>query len=345
MPKEHRLLVVDDSTTVRAVLRRLFARTADIRLVAEAANGDEAVAAVLRERPDVVLMDVEMPVMDGYTATQRIMAERPTPIIILTSRANRDQVHTALEATRCGAVELFAKPESPAGWEELVQTLPRAVRTASLLASRLTRRSAGTVQVPPLPALAAAEIRYVAVGASTGGPHALHELLAPLPPHPPATILVVQHITAGFETGLADWLASTLSRDVRIARDGEEAAAGTVRIAPQGAHLHLDADGCLRLGDGPPRNGHRPSADELLLSCAAHHARRAAGIVLTGMGRDGAEGLAELRARGGFTVVQDEASSVVFGMPRAALERGAADLALPPAAIGAMLLEFWRVSG
>jgi len=335
-------VIVDDSNTVRAVLRRLFAKTGDIRIVAEATNGEEAVEAVLRERPDVVLMDVEMPVMDGFTATERIMAERPTPVVILTSRANRDQLNTAFEATRHGAVELFAKPENPGGWDQLVQALPRAIRTAALLSTRMAQREVRRAAPAPAPVVTGNPVRFVAIGASTGGPNALHELLAALGPRPAATILVVQHITAGFETGLAEWLCKETALDVRVARDGEETVPGTVRIAPQGSHLLLGNDRRLALGDGPARAGHRPSADELLLSCAAHFPTETAGVLLTGMGRDGAEGLVELRARGGFTVVQDEASSVVYGMPRVALERGATDLALPPAQIGATLLQFWQ---
>lgn len=342
MSTDTRLVVVDDSNTVRAVLRRLFAKTGNIRIVAEATNGEEAVAAVHREQPDVVLMDVEMPVMDGFAATKRIMSECPTPVVILTSRANRDQLHTAFEATRHGAVELFAKPENPRGWDQLVQALPKAIRTAALLTSRIAQRDVRRTAATPVTVPKDRTLRYVAVGASTGGPNALHELLAALAPRPRATILVVQHITAGFEIGLAEWLRKETSLDVRVAQDGEEPVAGSVRIAPQGSHLLLGADRHLVLGNSPARAGHRPSADELLFSCAANFPAETAGVLLTGMGRDGAEGLEELRARGGFTVVQDEASSVVFGMPRVALERGATDLALPPAQIGATLLQFWR---
>ncbi|HUK13961.1 MAG TPA: chemotaxis protein CheB [Thermoanaerobaculaceae bacterium] len=346
-----RVVVVDDSATVRAVLRRLLGKTGDLVVVAEAEDGAHAVEATVELAPDVVLMDIEMPAMDGFEATARIMAVRPTPIVVLTSRANRDQVATAFEAIRRGAVEVFAKPADTAGWDELSVTLPPAVRAAAgaRAASAVAARARPT---PPLHATRVAStgqqqprapIRFVAIGASTGGPNAIHEFLKALPAAAPAPVLIVQHIAAGFEEGFADWLAKDLKRDVRIAGDGEVCRSGTVRVAPAGAHLLLEPRGVLRLDAArPPRGGHRPSADELFLSCAASCPREVAGVLLSGMGADGAEGLLALRRAGGLTMVQDEASSVVFGMPRAALERGAADLALPPRELAAAIARHWQ---
>jgi two-component system chemotaxis response regulator CheB len=334
---------VDDSLTVRAVLRRLFAGAGDMEVAAEAADGAEGVEAVLRVRPDVVLMDVEMPKLDGFAATERIMALRPTPILVLTSRANRDHVHTAFEAMRRGAVELLAKPEDPAGWATLAESLPRLVRSVVR-----SPRPPAARRAPELTPDEAADarpraLRYVAVGASTGGPGALRELLAQFPADAPVGVLVVQHIASGFEEGLAEWLATQLPLDVRIAQHGENAFPGAVRIAPPGAHLVLCADGTLHLDAAtPPRAGHRPSADVLFNSCAQARPRETAGVLLTGMGSDGADGLLALRQAGGLTLVQDEASSAVFGMPRAALERGAAGVALPPAKIGLTLVRCWQ---
>jgi two-component system chemotaxis response regulator CheB len=348
-----RVLVVDDSATVRAVLRRLLGRGGTVEVVGEAADGAAAVEATLRLRPDVVLMDVEMPGTDGYAATERIMALHPTPIVVLSSRAARDQARTAFEAIRRGAVEVIAKPADAAGWEALAASLPATL--AAIAAARWQSRAAaspagrppagGRAPAPATPGqllpAPAAPIRFVAIGASTGGPTAVRDLLAAFPAGTRAAALVVQHIAAGFETSLAEWLASELHREVRLAADGEPPPAGGVAIAPPGAHLLLAADGLLHLDRAsPPRRGHRPSADDLFRSCAAAFPRATAGVLLSGMGRDGAEGLAELRRAGGLTVVQDEASSVVFGMPRAALECGAADTALPPAAIGAALAPF-----
>ena len=352
-----RVLIVDDSATVRAVLRRLLDRDPGIEVAGEASDGAQAVEATLRFRPDVVLMDIEMPGTDGYTAIERIMTLRPTPILVLTSRATRDHARTAFEAIRRGALEVVPKPADTIGWEELAASLPLTVR--AIATARLPAPPAPGDRRPALEALVAAArpavatarprppaawpapaaaIRYIAVGASTGGPTAVRELIAALPAVIPASVLVVQHIAAGFEGSFVEWLGAELQRSTRVAVDGECPHAGDVRVAPPGAHLALGADGLLHLDSAsPPRRGHRPSADDLFRSCARAFPRATVGVLLTGMGSDGAEGLAELRRAGGVTVVQDEASSIVFGMPRAALECGAAETALPPAAIGAAL--------
>ncbi|HEV3460355.1 MAG TPA: CheB methylesterase domain-containing protein, partial [Thermoanaerobaculia bacterium] len=186
-------------------------------------------------------------------------------------------------------------------------------------------------------------LRWVAIGASTGGPAALRELLEEVPAEPPVSFLVVQHIAAGFEAAMADWLNKELSLDVRLARDAELPRHGAVRLAPAGAHLRLGAGGVLRLdAETPARRGHRPSVDELFLSCAECCPRQSAGVLLTGMGTDGVEGLAALRRAGALTLVQDEATSVVFGMPRVALERGAAERALAPRELARALARHWQ---
>jgi two-component system chemotaxis response regulator CheB len=351
------VLIVDDSPTVRAVLRRLIDGVSDLHVLGEASNGEQAVEQTIRLSPDVILMDIEMPVMDGFAATERIMAVRPTPILVVTSKANRNQVRTSFEAIRRGAIEVIPKPEDPAGWDVLARTLPLTIRATA----RARTARPGGKPTPPPPAAhqhpndrgnlatsldGSARIRYVAIGASTGGPWAVHSLLAALPPTPPATVLVVQHIAPGFEEGFAEWLANDLRRDVKIATDGEVATPGTVRVAPSGAHLLLESGGVLRLDAArPSRTVHKPSADELFLSCAASCPAETAGVLLTGMGSDGAEGLAALRVAGGLTIVQDEQSSAVFGMPRAALEAGAATIALPPDEIGRLLARGWLGGG
>ncbi len=339
------VLIVDDSATVRAVLRRLVAAAPDMHVVGEAADGAQGIEEAVRLAPSVVLMDLEMPVMDGFQATETIMARRPTPILVITSRANRSHVQTAFEAIRRGAVEVLPKPEDTAGWEVMASALPAAIRAAAQARVPAAAERVGAAPDRARPARSvgpAPTVRYVAIGASTGGPLAVRDLLAALPPAPPAAIVVVQHIAAGFEEGLADWLAADLGRDVRVASDGERAAPGTVRIAPAGAHLLLHPGGTLKVDAArPPRGVHRPSADELFESCAQAFPALTAGVLLTGMGADGAQGLEALRRAGGLTMVQDEPSSVVFGMPRAALAAGAATIALPPAALGRLLGRIW----
>lgn len=331
-----RIAIVDDSASVRAVVRRFFSWTEDIEVVGEAVDGRAAVELVLEKEPDVVLMDLMMPGLDGYGATEEIMATRPTPIIVLSSRANRNQMRIAFECMRRGAVEVMAKPEDTESWKQLAESLPELVRTVA------ARPAAGAPEEPPPPPVerepAPRRLRWVAVGASTGGPTALRELIEVLPVPFPMTLLIVQHITAGFEAGLADWLNKAFVPDIRLAKDGEMPRPGTIRLAPRDAHLVLDPGGILRLDRAtPPRGGHRPSVDELFSSVARSAPGNAAGVLLTGMGTDGADGLAELHQTGALTFAQDQASSVVFGMPRAAIERGVVDLVMSPAEIGRAL--------
>jgi two-component system chemotaxis response regulator CheB len=282
-----------------------------------------------------------MPQMDGYEATERIMAEQPTPIIVLSSRANRNQITIAFEAMRRGALEVLPKPEDTASWQQLAESLPETVRAVAAAGSKRRSRPRRATPVPKV-ASPGAPLRYVAIGASTGGPAAVRELLEELGADPPVAILIVQHIAAGFEAGFAEWLNKELPLDVRLARDGETVAMGAVRLAPGGAHLRLETGGHLHLDfETPPRRGHRPSADELLLSCAEHCPHESAGVLLTGMGADGVEGLLALRRAGGLTLVQDEASAVVYGMPRVALEKGAATVALPPRDLARTLVRLW----
>jgi two-component system chemotaxis response regulator CheB len=347
------VLLVDDSPSVRAVLRRFLSRTEDLVVVGEAEDGERAVAAVEELQPDVVVMDLQMPVMDGYVAIERIMATRPTPILVLSSRANRNQMQTAFEAIRRGAIEVLPKPEDTGSWQLLADSLPEVVRAAA--AARPARGGPRKTPAPPrsvepMPTGSFRifrrpdrPLRWVAIGASTGGPAALRELFEELPADLPVSILIVQHIAAGFEVGLADWLNKEFPHDVRLARDGEVPPLGAVRLAPAGAHLRLEATGKLGLDAATPaRRGHKPSVDDLFHSVATAAPRESVGVLLTGMGSDGVEGLLALRTAGGLTAAQDEASSVVFGMPRVALERGAADLSLPPKEIARWLARICR---
>jgi two-component system chemotaxis response regulator CheB len=327
------VLIVDDSATVRAVLRRLLAPCDDIVVVGEAGNGREAVAAAAALAPHVILMDVEMPHMDGVEATQAIMGARPTPILVITSRSARREVRAAFQCFSQGALEVLAKPEHPAAWEAMAQALPEKIRALAGAAPPPRTRIASPAPACPPPR---GTLRCIAVAASTGGPPALAAFLAAFARPLPAPVLIVQHISPGFEAGLAEWLATVTGLEVALATHGEVLGQGQVRVAPGDHHLRVTPRGTLELdGRTPPLGGHRPSADQLFTSCAEAMPTHTAGILLTGMGRDGAEGLLRLRRAGGLALVQDEASCAVFGMPRAALELDPTLPAMPPAALAA----------
>jgi two-component system chemotaxis response regulator CheB len=342
-----RVVLVDDSPSVRAVLRRFFAKTPDIQVVGEAEDGAQALRAVLDFQPQVVVMDLQMPVMDGYSAIEQIMAVRPTPIVVLSSRANRNQMQTAFEAMRRGALEVLPKPEDTPSWQQLAESLPETVRAIAEAQAQPRPKRSRAAEAEARVAQASAstlplELRWVAIGASTGGPAAIREFLEEVPADAPVGFAVVQHIASGFELGLADWLNKEFPFDVRLARDGEVLRRGMLRLAPGGAHLRLEAGGVLRLDtQSPARRGHRPSVDDLFFSCAESCPREVAGVIMTGMGSDGVEGLLALRKAGGLTLAQDEASSIIFGMPKVALERGAAETALPPRALARTLAGIW----
>jgi two-component system chemotaxis response regulator CheB len=291
-------------------------------------------------------MDIVMPKLDGFAATSRIMSEAPTAIMVFSTEVDVEG-HKVFEALSRGARDVLAKPGSPQAWTDLAGTLPERIRlVAEGYRNRFRTAGPGAAELPAPWETPSRALRYVAVGASTGGPEALRELFLGLAPRPPMAVLVVQHIAREFEEGLADWLAADVAMDIRMARQGEVAEPGTVRLAPQGTHLRLTAEGRLRLDDeSPPIRGHRPSADVLLASCAAAAGSQTAGVLLSGMGRDGVAGLEELRRAGGLTLVQDQATSVVFGMPQAALAAGAAELALGPGRLAAYLLACCRAGG
>ena len=364
--RELSVLLVDDSPSVRAVLRRFLSRAPDIRVLGEAADGEAALEAVERLRPDVMLLDLAMPRLDGFGVIERLRRAASSgrmgrvAIVVLTSRADRGEVRAAFEALSAGAIELLPKPEDPESWRQLSATLPAVLRAAAAAtaAEPAPHRTASGVFVlspaalaaptPVAPSLApsTSPLRWLAVGASTGGPAALRELLAALGGPPQVPVAVVQHIARGFEVGHADWLAGALGLDVRVAIDGELPAAGAIRIAPAGAHLRVAEGDRLALdAETPPQRGHRPSVDVLFRSLAALAPRATAAVLLTGMGSDGAAGLGELRRAGAFCLVQDQASSAVWGMPRAALESGAAEAALAPRELGEALARRLRERG
>jgi two-component system chemotaxis response regulator CheB len=345
-----RVLLVEDSATMRGHLRESLAADPDLCIVGEATDGGQAVELVGRLRPDVVTMDMMLPTISGLVATEHIMAEHPTPILVVSS-ADRQELFSTYNALAAGAVDVLEKPRGDASDADWGRRLCAAVRLVSRIRviTHPRARLDGRLVTPELPALPASDsLRLVAVGASTGGPRALTDLLRSLPLGFRLPVLCVQHIAASepFAVAFSDWLAGQTGRDVSYARDWTpiEAVAGRVVLAPPDRHL-LVRDGLLRLSDLPPRHSCRPSVDVLFESVADELGPAAAGCLLTGMGRDGAEGLLAMRSRGATTFAQDEASCVVYGMPREAALLGAAGYVLPPARIAARLVELQPVGG
>lgn len=317
-----RVLVVEDSDTVRALLVAIL-RGGGLEVVGEARDGVEAVDLCRAQRPDVVTMDIHLPRLDGLSATRRIMAEVPTPVVIVSGSSGPGEVATSMEALRAGALTLLERPPPPGApdFAARAAALVETVRAMSQVKVVRHRRPPRTRAAP--------EAAAVAVAASTGGPAALHRLLGGLPPDLPAALLVVQHMPAAFLEGLVTWLGAASPLPVQLAAAGEPVRPGVVYVAPGGLHLEVHEGPLLVLAEGPPLHGFRPAADRLFTSVARVYGARAVGVVLTGMGRDGCDGAAAIRAAGGRIVCQDRASAVVYGMPGAVAELGLADVVVP----------------
>jgi two-component system chemotaxis response regulator CheB len=316
-----RVLVVDDSALMRARIRDVIEGAGGFRVVGEATNGYEAIRLVHELEPDIVTLDLEMPELGGLDALGYIMSEAPRPVIVLSAYAARD-ARSTLRALDLGAVDFVRKPGEDDAPESLPRRLVPALRAATVarLANLRVRLREREEPVRPAPSSGSAGNRILAVAASTGGPRALSDLIPTLPDDFPPT-LVVQHMPRGFTTHLAERLHRLSRVNVEEARDGIALAAGHVYVAPGGRHLSLrrEASGVtLVVQEGAPVWGVRPSADVLFTAVASHYGPRAAGVVLTGMGRDGAAGLRAIRSAGGWTMAQDAATSVIYGMPKAA---------------------------
>lgn len=347
------VVVVDDSPVQRRFLRAAVEAEADFTVVGEARNGKEAVALVARLRPTAVLMDLDLPVMGGIEAIERIMSASPTPILVYSAFVAGTNSDNAAQALAAGAVDVLAKPgpDDAGTLEEYavalrsklrvaarvrVITHPRGrLRTSGMAGSAPslgggTRRPLSARAPEPLPEAPREQVRLVAIGSSTGGPQALLTLLGALPADLPQAVLVVQHMAEGFIPGLASWLDGLVPLPVVVGESGRRLAPGTVTIAPSGGNL-LVQDDRLRVVCVPPDPGqfHVPGIDATFTSVASALGPDAIGVILTGMGRDGAAGLLAMRERGALTLGQDEATSTVYGMPAAAHALGAVERQLP----------------
>lgn len=334
MPTEIGVLVADRSLSVRAVLRRLLEERPGVSVIGEADDGREAARLAVELRPDAVVLDLDLPSLGGRALIEAISTRRRVPIFIVTPKQRGDATRVAFSVHTLGVVAVLAKPENPREWQELGNILGEAVDQIGATAVPGTHDLIEPDDTPVISRL----IDYVTVGASTGGPGAIFEMLRALGRPSRVGIAVVQHIAEGFEGALAEWLATELGMDVAVAQNGESLAAGRVRLAPPGSHLTLDRHGTLKLDNGAaPVNGHRPAVDVLFRSLLDHPPGRVAAVLLSGMGSDGAEGMAELRRANVLTIAQERSSCAVFGMPRVAIERQGVALALAPSQIGRLL--------
>jgi two-component system chemotaxis response regulator CheB len=345
-----RVLVVEDSLTVRQRLCEALTSDPDIEVVGEADNGQRAIELCQSLRPDVITLDMHLPIMSGLSATEYIMAHCPTPILIVSASTNRGELFKTYDALAAGAVDVLEKPrgdDTDDGWDQRLIASVRLVAKIKVITHPRARLGLGRTLAPPggaVPRPAAppqgSRISVLALGASTGGPSALVSVLRELPEQQPLTILMVLHIDEPFGSAFAEWLGEQTRRAVRFAVDGEPLEADQCRalMAPPGWHLGAEGNR-LRLSDAPPRHSCRPSIDVLFESLAHDAGPKTAAALLTGMGRDGATGLLALRQAGGLTVAQDEATSVVYGMPREAALLGAASHILPLSEIGRFLAQ------
>lgn len=323
-----RAVIVDDSTTARALLRAVLDSDPLIEVVAEAASGREAIEIVDRHRPSVVVMDIVMPDMDGFAATQEIMARTPTPIVLVTAGHGMDDVSRSMRALQAGALTVLAKPSGPSSRRHRREAahfrdVVRALADVKVVGRRHGHRQQPRAAQTRMPA-AAVSVQAVGVVASTGGPPAVQRFLRALPAEFAAPILIVQHISDGFVAGLARWLSAETGREVRIARDGQPPVPSVAYLAPDGVHLRVGPGPVLQLSADAAVGGFRPSGDVLLSAMAAEYGAAAAAVVFTGMGVDGLTGARAVHAVGGMVLAQDEASAAVYGMPRAVAEAGIA---------------------
>jgi len=352
--KKIKVLCVDDSALIRSVMTEIINSQADMTVVGTAADPLQARDLIKVTNPDVLTLDVEMPRMDGLEFLEKLMRLRPMPVVMVSSLTERGS-EIALRALELGAIDFVTKPrlgvrDGLLQYTELITGKIRTAAAARLLPGRhgASAKSAGeNPQEPLLRSPLLSTEKLIIIGASTGGTEAIREVLLPLPPDAPA-VLIAQHMPAGFTRSFAQRLNGLCRITVKEAEHGERVLPGYAYIAPGGFHLSLGRSGAnyvAQLDQEPPVNRHRPSIDVLFDSAARHAGKNAIGMILTGMGRDGAEGLLRMKQAGAYTFAQDEASCVVFGMPREAIALGAADEVAPLAEMGRRVLAHLRTFG
>lgn len=334
-----RVLVVDDSAFMRKIVSKILEKDPSIEVIATAKNGIEAIEKTLTMQPDVVIMDIQMPKMDGLTALKEIMRRRPTPIIMFSAFAKRD-VEITLKALEYGAIDLVTKPYGPISLDisSVAKELIEKVKVASRarLLKRYIKPSVAQHFLPKVE-LRGRPLIGIAIAASTGGPSALMEVVPKIPRGLPVSVFIVQHMPPFFTKVLAEHLDSRSEIKVKEAEDGEPVLPGVAYVAPGDYHIKIIKNNesiRIRLFKGPKIHGVRPSADPLMISVAEVFKRNSIGVILTGIGNDGAAGMRAIKYRKGTTIAQNKETCVVFGMPKAAIELGVVDKVLPLWEIG-----------
>lgn len=343
------VLIVDDSPTARALLSQIVNSAPDMRAVGLATNGLEAVEMTRNLHPDIILMDVIMPHMNGLEATREIMHTAPTPIVLVSASLETHETGVAFQAMRLGALALHRKPNGPMHTDYIFETTALLNKLRLMAAVQVIRhRKSDAVSLPVSPPLSekwrgpSYPAKIIAMVASTGGPAALVTVIQQLPPHFAIPIVIVQHISSDFVHSLRSWLARMTPLPVALAEPGTRPVPGFIYLAPGGKHLRLTGNHHFELDENPSTEYHIPSGNILLESVGSSYGQDAIGIVLTGIGDDGARGLRTMYDAGAFTIAQDEATSAVYGMPKAAHDLGAVHQVLPLGEIAPVLI---RLSG
>nr|Q2LR65.2 RecName: Full=Protein-glutamate methylesterase/protein-glutamine glutaminase 1 [Syntrophus aciditrophicus SB] len=341
-----KVLIVEDSPVVRELLSHILHSDPQIRVVGVAESGEEALKEVVRLRPDLITMDVNLPRMDGFETTRRIMEEIPTPIIIVSAAWVSTEVEKTFRALEAGALAVLEKPSIAArDYDIRARDLIRAVKAMSEV--KVIRRWSRSPRIEPAPPASGEpdigkitkRFEVVAMGASTGGPTVLKQILSDLPDNFTIPILIVQHMTQGFIPGFVDWLSRAANYPVSVAVHGEEIRPGHAYVAPDGLHMGVNALGKIILTKGEPENGLCPSVSYLFRSVYRAYGENAVGVLLTGMGKDGAYELKVMKDCGMITIAQNKETSVVYGMPGEAIGMNAASYVLPPEKIARVLVK------
>lgn len=341
-----KVLIVDDSETAQQFLMHIFSLDPDIEVVGLAKDGSEVLALVRDKHPDVITMDIHMQKMDGFEATRIIMENHPTPIVIVSASTSTTEVESTFQALDAGALAFVLRPPGllhpshQSSVRELISTvkLMSEIKVVRRI-SNLSKSGLAMLLNTPITEVEK-RIKLIVIGASTGGPPVLHKIMSSLPSDFPVPVLIVQHIAEGFINGFVEWLSKASGFPVHVAEHGQKVLPGNGYIAPDKFQMGISKDMHIILSKAPPLNGICPSADYLFLSAAESFGARSLGVLLTGMGKDGASGLKTLKDCGAVTIAQDKSSSIVHGMPGEAIRLDAASFILTPDDISAALINF-----